>query len=237
MLTLKDKLSHLSYLQASKLLGPQGKQLIQEGGKYDVDLFEQVTLTNDKFTLSLGSTRVEIKMDPMKVDRLNIGCSDCQGACEHKGAAFSVILEEKMTLGLSAPPPERVPIESLSEKALVQQAIDDRKERAQKEKMRLTSLDPHKLWTDYTLTNSASGKCYRVALRGWEPGESYCTCPDFRKNTLGTCKHIIHTLDKVRKKFSKRVRETPAEVRDICVYLRYGRRLELGLLVPEGLSP
>ena len=43
MITLKDKLSHLSYTQACKLLGPQGKQLIQEGGKYDIDLFEHVT--------------------------------------------------------------------------------------------------------------------------------------------------------------------------------------------------
>jgi hypothetical protein len=33
-----------------------------------------------------------------------------------------MILEEKLSLGLSAPPPERVPMESLSEEALVNQA-------------------------------------------------------------------------------------------------------------------
>ena len=54
-------------------------------------------------------------------------------------------------------------------------------ERARLEKMRLTSVDPEAIWTDYTLTNVASGKSYRVALRGWLPGESYCSCPDFRK--------------------------------------------------------
>ena len=31
-----------------------------------------------------------------------------------------------------------------------------------------------------------------MALRGLERGPSYCSCPDFRTNTLGTCKHILH---------------------------------------------
>ena len=237
MITLKDKLSHLSYNQACKLLGAQGKQLIMAGGKYDIDLFERVTLNGERFRLDLGDAKVEIALDPMRPRRLNIGCSACSVACEHQGAALSLILEEKLSLGLSAPPPERVPMESLSEAALIKQAIDDRTERAQKEKMRLNSMNPHELWTDYTVTSYASGKSYRIALRGWQPGESFCSCPDFRKNTLGTCKHIIYALDKVGKKFKKAVRETPAEIKDICVYLSYSRGLQLGLLVPEDLSP
>ncbi len=237
MITLRDKLSHLSYDQACKLLGAQGKRLIMAGGKYDIDLFERVTFNNKRFLLDLADAKVEIALDPMKPRRLNIGCSACSVACEHQGAALSLILEEKLSLGLSAPPPERVPMESLSEAALIKQAMSDRKEKAQKEKMRLNSMNPHELWTDYIITSYASGKSYRIALRGWQPGESYCSCPDFRKNTLGTCKHIIHALDKVGKKFKKAVRETPAEIKDICVYLRYGRRLQLGMLVPKDLSP
>jgi len=237
MITLKDKLSHLSYLQACKLLGPQGKQLILEGGKYDIDPFEQVTLNSRRFSLDLKDARVDITLDPGKRQRLNIRCSACPVVCEHQGAALALILEEKLSLGLSAPPPERIPMESLSDDALFKDAIADRTQRAQTEKMRLQSLDPRTLWTDYILTSQVSGKSYRIALRGWELGESYCACPDFRKNTLGTCKHIIYALDKVRKKFSKTVRETPAEINDICVYLRYGRQLQLGLLIPDNLAP
>ncbi len=237
MITLKDKLSHLSYNQACKLLGAQGKQLITAGGKYDIDLFELVTFNAERFRLDLGDARVEIALDPMKPKRLSIGCSACSVACEHQGAALSLILEEKLSLGLSAPPPERVPMESLSEEALVKQAIADREERARKEKMRLQSMNPQELWTDYIITSYASGKSYRIALRGWEPGESFCSCPDFRKNTLGTCKHIIYALDKGGKKFKKTVRETPAAIKDICVYLSYDRRLQLGMLIPADLSP
>ena len=237
MIDLKDKLSHLSFNQACKMLGTQGKQLIMAGGKFDFDIFERVNFNNKRFRLDIDSARVEIALDPMKPRRLKIGCSVCSGACEHQGAALSLILEEKLTLGLSAPPPERVPMESLSEADLIKQAISDRKERAQKEKMRLKSLSPNELWTDYTITSFASGKSYRIALRGWAPGESFCSCPDFRKNTLGTCKHIIYALEKVGRKFKKAVRETPAAVREISVYLRYGKELQLGMLAPAKLPP
>ena len=236
MITLKDKLSHLSYQEACKLLGARGKQLIMQGGKYDID-YDQVTINENYFKLNLGEAVVAISMDPAKNQKLDINCSLCSGFCEHKGAALSLILEEKMALGLSAPPPERIPMETLSEEALVQQAIDDRTERAKKEKMQLKSMAPDKLWTDYIITSQESGKSYRIALRGWERGESFCSCPDFKKNTLGTCKHIIYALDKVRRKFNKKVKNTPYHATEICVYIKYGKKLELRLLLPEDIKP
>ena len=233
MIHLKDKLSHLNFRQACKLLGPEGEKLIRAGGKYDIDLSEQVTVGRDLFSLDLGEAVVTIALDPEKNKRLNFQCSVCTTACEHLGALFSLILEEKMALGLAAPPPERVPIESLSDEELIKQAIKERAERARTEKMRLKALNGKALWTDYIVTNAASGKSYRVALRGWERGESYCSCPDYRKNTLGTCKHILHVAGKVKNRFNKVVRETPYEIKDIAIYLRYGEELELRVLIPE----
>jgi superfamily II DNA or RNA helicase len=233
MINLKDKLSHLTYRQACKLLGPQGEKLIRQGGKYDIDLSEQVVLQKELFQLNLGGAVVTIRLDPAKNQKLNFLCSECTTACHHLGAAFSLILEEKLSLGLAAPPPERTPIESLSDEELVKQAISERAERAKTQKMHLKSLNPKELWTDYTVMNYASGKTYRVALRGWERGESYCTCPDFRKNTLGTCKHILHVLDKVKSRFNKTMQKAPFQIKDMAVYLRYGKELELRLLIPE----
>ena len=115
MITLRDKLSHLSYTQACKLLGPQGKQLILEGGKFDIDLFEQVKLSKERFSLNVENAAVTITLDNRSTQRLNIECNVCSGLCAHQGAALSLILEEKLALGLSAPPPEIVPMESLSE--------------------------------------------------------------------------------------------------------------------------
>ncbi|MEJ2038737.1 MAG: hypothetical protein P8X55_07360 [Desulfosarcinaceae bacterium] len=172
MVTLRDKLSHLSFTQACKLLGSQGKALIMRGGQWEIDLFEQVSLSDEKFQLFLDQANVEISLNNAKRMQLDLRCSMCAGACEHQGAALSLILEEKMALGLAAPPPERVPVESLSEEALIAQAISDRKQRALEEKMRLKSMSPDKLWTDYVVTNAVSGKSYRIALRGWEHGRA-----------------------------------------------------------------
>jgi hypothetical protein len=36
MITLKDRLSHLTYREACKLLGPEGERLIRKGGKYAI---------------------------------------------------------------------------------------------------------------------------------------------------------------------------------------------------------
>ena len=236
MRTLRDKLSHLSFMQATKLLGPRGRELIMEGGKFEIDLYEQVTMGDQYFRLAIEEANVTIGLSNDKRQRFDMNCSVCSGACVHQGAALSLVLEEKLALGLSAPPPERTPIESLDEAALITQAIAERRQRARDEKMRLQSMDPKQLWTDYIVTNLLSGKSYRLALRGWQPGESYCACPDFRKNTLGTCKHILYALERGRARFPKAVQDTPAIVEEICVYLRYGKRLELRLLLPDQLE-
>lgn len=235
-LMLKDRLSRLTYPRACTLLGPEGPKLIQAGGKWEVDLDQHVNLTDDCFTLAMDGAVVTITMDPAARDKLAWHCSSCHDACEHAGAAFSIVLEEKTALGLAAPPPERVPIESLSEEDLVRQALAERQERARTEKMRVRSVDPKHLWTDYTVTNAVSGKTYRVALRGWKAGECYCTCPDFRANTLGTCKHILHVQEKVARQFSARERNRPFVHRDIAVSVSYGRQAELRLLLPDRLN-
>jgi len=235
--SFKDILSYLTYRQACKLLGPGGERLIRKGGKWDIDLYEQVTLDNERFVLDLPEAVVTIELNPMNTKRLRFTCSACSSTCEHIGAALSLILEEKLSLGLSAPPPELTPMENLSEEELIKRALNDRKEKAKKEKMSLTSMNEDQLWTDYTVTSYSSGKTYRVALRGWEPGESYCSCPDYKINTLGTCKHIMYTQEVVKKLFPKEIREKPYKQNNIAVHLRYGKDVELRLLAPDALDP
>ena len=47
---------------------------------------------------------------------------------------------------------------------------------------------------EFVVSNPQSKGRYRVALRGMEPGDNFCSCPDFATNDLGTCKHIEFTL-------------------------------------------
>src|SRR4030066_1263794 len=235
-ITLKDRLSHLTYREACKLLGPEGDRLIRQGGKYHIDIDEQVTWGTNLLRVNFGEAIVTISLTPESSKALHFSCCECRTSCEHVGAAFSLILEEKLSLGLSAPPPEKLPVESLSDEELTREAINERTDRARTERMTLKSLTPSELWTDYTIPSHSSGKSYRVALRGWERGDSYCSCPDFRKNTLGTCKHILYALKEVKNRFSKTLKKTSYQPRDICVHLKYGEEMELRVLVPDDLD-
>jgi hypothetical protein len=235
-LTLHDRLSRLTYQHACKLLGEDGEKLIQKGGAREVDISQDVRLTPDLFRVRLlpAIVTIERAIDPR--DYLRWRCTTCELPCEHVGAAFSLVLEDKMALGLAAPPEERIPLEALSDEKLIEQALLERAERARIEKMTLRPLEPGKLWTDCTVTSALSGKTYRLALRGWERGQSFCSCPDFRKNTLGTCKHILHALEKLKRRCKGPERLQKYVPQNISVHLRYGKEMELRLSLPPNLN-
>jgi hypothetical protein len=207
-LTFRDRLSQLNFEQAAKLLGEEGKRLILKGSAREIRLREDVYLGGDllrvTFPLPGGGTEAiaTLTLAADVPDRLRWNCDRCALACEHVGAMFSFLLETKMGLGLAAPPPERKAAADLSETAIVERALADRRERARTERMKVQPLDGSSPWADYLVASLVSGKAYRVALRGLEPGRSYCTCPDFRTNTLGTCKHIMKVALVVRRKFA-----------------------------------
>jgi hypothetical protein len=236
-LTLKDRLSRLTHRQAVELLNPQGDKLLNQGSCYEIDIDRQVMLDEQAFQLTLPDARICIKQNNGRRGAIGWQCSCRKQRCVHIGAALALVLEEKTPLGLAKEPPQRLPVQALDEQALIKIALQERQERAAKEKMRVESLNPKALWSDYLVTNTTTGKTYRVALRGWEAGASYCSCPDFRKNTLGTCKHILHTMTKVKKRFSAAVRRRAYRQKEIALHLRYDEELALRLLIPENLAP
>ncbi|HEY0483545.1 MAG TPA: DEAD/DEAH box helicase, partial [Kofleriaceae bacterium] len=241
-LTLHDRLSQLSFPEACKLLGPQGAALIRGGGKWEIDVADQVSLDAERFVLRIPQSRgpeiaVTLWLADDRPRRLRWRCSACTTACEHVGAAFSAVLEDKLALGLSEPPaaPAAPAADEAKPRDVVAQALEDRAERARTEKPVVRSADPSTPWTDYTVTSKESGRSYRVALRSEERGVSYCSCPDFRKNTLGTCKHILHLLGKLRRRFPSAKWRRPYVRRDVSVHLHYGEEVELRVSAPANL--
>ena len=244
-LSLRDRLSRLSYVRACQLLGPEGASLIRRGSAYqDIDIGRDVYLRGDLFRLKLPGAGgrgkdavVTITTMAEARSRLRVNCTACETVCEHMGAAFSLILEEKTALGLAAAPEEQRPMEMLSEEELIERAVQERQERAESEKFRVQSSDSDQPWTDYRVSSALSGKTYRVALRGEERGQSYCSCPDYRTNTLGTCKHILHVLARVRRRFPASVRRKPYRKRESFVHVLYGQEMTLHLQLADRAAP
>lgn len=124
-LTLKDRLSRLTFTQACKLLGPEGSKFIMQGGRFEITSIEEnVYLNNDLFQLSVDGVVVTITLMAQARRLLHFNCNKCQTLCEHIGAAFALILEEKTLLGLARPPVKRVPAESLGETELINRALE-----------------------------------------------------------------------------------------------------------------
>src|SRR3972149_567895 len=66
-ITLKDRLSHLTYRGACKLLGPEGDRLIRQGGKYHIDIDEQVTVGLTLLRVNLSQAIQTISLTPQNV--------------------------------------------------------------------------------------------------------------------------------------------------------------------------
>jgi len=79
-----------------------------------------------------------------------------------------------------------------------QEEVDRRRLRAVRERMRIRNLTPeHPVFSNFSVA-SASGQIYSVELRELKPLAASCTCPDFRVNGLGTCKHVEAVLRGLR---------------------------------------
>ncbi|MGD9858236.1 MAG: DEAD/DEAH box helicase, partial [Planctomycetaceae bacterium] len=235
-----EQLSRLTWHQACKLLGDDGDALIRTGSRrWEVDPEADVYLGGDLFRVRVrdqevpgGKAVVVLTRMTAKSHELHLRCDQCETPCEHAGAALELLLEEKLFLGLAAPPDESVPLELLNEQELHARAVSERKQRAAEEKMTLRTMDPSTPWTDYVITSHKSGKSYRIALRGEEPGQSYCSCPDFRTNHLGTCKHILHTIEKVRARFKKKDLNKRYQRKNVSVRVHYGDPVGVRFNIP-----
>lgn len=226
----RDRLGSLTFIQARDLLGEEGGSLLRDGAiRFEINTDRDVYLGNDLYRVRIfdpdqpgAAVITTITQMAGRDRRLLLQCDHCEGACHHLGAALDHLLQAKTELGLAQPPDPSVPLEHLTPEELVERALAERRQRAAEERMTLRALDASRPWSDYTLTSLNSGRSYRVALRGFELGVSYCSCPDFRTNHLGTCKHILHALEKVKKRFPQRVLAKPYERRNVSVRVDYG---------------
>ncbi|MBN2578414.1 MAG: DEAD/DEAH box helicase [Pirellulales bacterium] len=103
-----------------------------------------------------------------------------------------------------------------------------RRQFAREQKFRVKNLGGEPLFSEFEVTNPASGRSYRVAIRGSGLGENYCSCPDYAVNTLGTCKHLEFVLDRLgRRPGAKKALALGWQPKFSEVHLQYGAKREV----------
>jgi hypothetical protein len=78
--------------------------------------------------------------------------------------------------------------------------IARRRWRAEVERIEIKGLSgKDRYYGDYSIRSGQdSPSPYRVEIRSLSALDNSCTCPDYRKNGLGTCKHIEAVLRRLR---------------------------------------
>lgn len=118
---------------------------------------------------------------------------------------------------------------------LIEQQIAARQERAAAAPLKILKRPASGPYGDYSV-KSASGRIYKVAIRGLGRFENYCSCPDFAINTLGTCKHVEAMLLRLRKRHQKTLETARFKRTRTSISLQYGNTIEVRLRVPASPS-
>lgn len=108
--------------------------------------------------------------------------------------------------------------------------IELRKQIASEEKFTVKKIGEGLVFTYYNVHSIASGNNYKVALRSADNSLNFCTCPDFKTNRLGTCKHIEAVLLRINAKSSlRRAMKKVVTLPYSSIYLDYRGKERLSL--------
>ena len=84
---------------------------------------------------------------------------------------------------------------------LFMEQIERRRKRGVEEIAGIVNTGANDLFSTFEVT-SLSGRKYSVQIRSLNERLNSCDCPDYRSNTIGTCKHIEGVLANLRRKFA-----------------------------------
>jgi SNF2 family DNA or RNA helicase len=115
-----------------------------------------------------------------------------------------------------------------------EEQVDLRRQRARDSQLTIERVGKEKYFTEYRVTNPQTKGEYKVELRGFAVGDNTCTCPDFKANTLGTCKHIEAVIEQVKQHAPKTLTGRKAIITRPIIELDYSsEQLRLKLRLPE----
>jgi superfamily II DNA or RNA helicase len=164
----------------------------------------QLTTRDDRryrFTIEDRFDDFEVDIDATEQKlRYACSCRSSQTICPHIATALlqlRQILDEEAE---EAAAPDSAG-ERYTREEMIRRVLKERHEKAEKEVFELAIGDNihgfHEVAT-------AAGARYQITIRDFETNNGYCSCPDFRTNKLGTCKHLIYAVMNIKKKLSRK---------------------------------
>jgi superfamily II DNA or RNA helicase len=113
--------------------------------------------------------------------------------------------------------------------------IERRRQRAVDQITKIVNKGNHPIFSLFEVS-SVSEQSYRVQIRSLGELHNTCTCPDYKTNLIGTCKHIEGVLIYLEKTYDNRLNKMAGKrPRGTQVYLHYGvdETVRVGLPLPR----
>ncbi|MBI4786739.1 MAG: DEAD/DEAH box helicase [Chloroflexi bacterium] len=119
----------------------------------------------------------------------------------------------------------------------MQTQIERRQQRALEEIVRVTNRGRHPLFSPFDVV-SISGRTYRVTIRSLDERRNTCTCPDYRTNLVGTCKHIEGVVAQLKQKYADRLDALAAQKPATAqIFLHYAEDISVRATLPLPRAP
>ncbi|RLC79534.1 MAG: hypothetical protein DRI81_05225 [Chloroflexi bacterium] len=115
---------------------------------------------------------------------------------------------------------------------LLQEQIERRRKRGKEGLAKIVNQGQHPVYSTFEVS-STSDRVYTIRIRSLTEQLNTCTCPDYRTNTIGTCKHIEGVLINLEKEFADRWEEFIAQAPPVTqIYLHHAERTTIRVTLP-----
>ena len=197
-MSLKHPLADLAAIKSryikSEGIFRQGQNLVDNEmctlTSQDGNLF--TFIVEDRFS----DFKVKVTLDEWAIS-FDCECGSQLDCCRHQAAALLTLYQVYKDSEESSTREG----EAYTRKEMIKRVLQERQERAAKEHFDITFGENvhgfHKVKTQ-------SGRIYEITIRDFSTDNGYCSCPDFKTNKLGTCKHLIFATEKIRRKYGIR---------------------------------
>jgi len=115
---------------------------------------------------------------------------------------------------------------------MLQEQIERRRKRGRQDLAKIVNQGQHPVYSTFEVT-STSERVYTVQIRSLTERLNTCTCPDYRTNTIGTCKHIEGVLANLEEEFADRWEEFIGQALPIAqLYVHHAERTTVRVTLP-----
>lgn len=183
---IKSELPHRVFSAGNWLLENDKVQVLSQGSNFvEFDVGG-----------SFDSSRVSVKVLESEFEeesvRYELGCSCKEDSfCKHRVAVMLGLKE----IIENQPPSSQPEGRQYTREGMIKRVLEERQKKAFTEPFRLKfSKNCH---GEHLITTEKAVD-YKLTFRNIEEETGYCSCPDYKKNKLGTCKHLIHAFAKFK---------------------------------------